>query len=392
MRKRRQVYLDHSASTPLHPRALEAMRPYFGEVYGNSSSAHQQGRSAERAIEEARERVAAILNCQPAEVIFTGGGSESDNLALRGAGWRARQLGKSPRLITTPVEHSAVTNTVLQMQSLMGFAADFVAVDACGLVDAAAFERACEQGGAVASVIYANNELGSVNDLPRLAEIARRRGIPLHTDAVQAGGQLSLDVQRLGVDMLSLSAHKFYGPKGVGILYIRDGVELVSALTGGGHEAGLRAGTHNTPGIIGLATALELAHQENEERVARFACLRDQLIDGVMRDVPEAELSGHPTCRLPSHASFVLPGIDANALLMHLDMWGIAASSGSACKVGDPEPSAILLAVGYAPEAAKCGLRLSVGLGTTPEGIDYAIEVLAEAARKLRKMNRQWTS
>ena len=390
MRKRRQVYLDHSASTPLDPRALEAMRPYFSEIYGNSSSAHAQGRSAERAIEDARERVAAILNCRPAEVIFTGGGSESDNLALRGAGWRARQLGNSPRLITTPVEHGAVTQTVLQMQSLMGFEVDFVPVDSCGLVDEAAFERACEQGGAVASVIYANNELGSVNDLARLAAIARQHGIPFHTDAVQAGGQLSLDVQRLGVDMLSLSAHKFYGPKGVGILYIRDGVELVSALTGGGHERGWRAGTHNTPGIVGLAAALDLAHQENEARLTHFAALRDQLIDGILRSVPDAAVSGHPACRLPSHASFVLPGIDANALLMHLDMWGIAASSGSACKVGDPEPSAILLAVGFPAEVAKCGLRLSVGLSTTPEDIDYAIEVLAEAARKLRKMNRQW--
>ena len=390
MRKRRQVYLDHSASTPLDPRALEAMRPYFSEIYGNSSSAHAQGRSAERAIEAARERVAAILNCRPAEVIFTGGGSESDNLALRGAGWRARQLGMSQRLITTPVEHSAVTNTVLQMQSLMGFEADFVPVDSCGLVDEAAFERACEQGGAVASVIYANNELGSVNDLARLAAIARRYGIAFHTDAVQAGGQLSLDVQRLGVDMLSLSAHKFYGPKGVGILYIRDGVELVSALTGGGHERGWRAGTHNTPGIVGLAAALDLAHQENEARLTHFAALRDQLIDGVLRSVPDAAVSGHPACRLPSHASFVLPGIDANALLMHLDMWGIAASSGSACKVGDPEPSAILLAVGYPAEVAKCGLRLSVGLSTTPEDIDYAVDVLADAAQKLRKMNRQW--
>ncbi len=391
MRARRQVYLDHSASTPVDARVLKAMRPYFSDIYGNSSSAHQQGRKAERAIEDARETVATVLNCRPAEVIFTGGGSESDNLALRGAGWRARQLGESERLITTPVEHSAVTQTVLQMQSLMGFEVGFVSVDACGLVDEAAFERACGQGGAVASVIYANNELGSVNDLSRLAEIAHRQGIPFHTDAVQAGGQLSLDVQELGVDMLSLSAHKFYGPKGVGILYLRDGLELASALTGGGHEAGQRAGTHNTPAIVGLATALELAHAENEERSLRFAALRDQLIDGLLQRVPGAELSGHPNQRLPSHASFVLPGIDANAMLMHLDMWGIAASSGSACKVGDPAPSEILLAVGYSPEVAKCGLRLSVGLSTTAEDIDYAIDILAEAAQKLRKMKGQWT-
>ena len=386
MRERRQVYLDHSASTPVDPRVMDAMLPHFSEIYGNSSSAHRHGRSAERAIENSRERVAAILNCQPAEVVFTGGGSESDNLAIRGAGWHARLQGGSRRLITTPVEHSAVAQTVEQMAAVMGFEAVITPVDSCGLVDELAFERACEHGAAIASVIYANNELGSVNDLARLSAIARRNRVPFHTDAVQAGGQLSLDVDALGVDMLSLSAHKFYGPKGVGILYIRKGAELASAITGGGHEYGQRAGTHNTPGIVGLAIALELAADEDETRAAHFTAMRDRLIAGVLAGIPGATLSGHPSCRLPSHASFVLPGVDANALLMHLDMRGIAASSGSACKVGDPEPSAILLAVGYDEETAKCGLRLSVGTSTTPDDIDYAVEVLSDAAHKLRKL------
>ncbi len=386
MRERRQVYLDYSASAPVDARVLQAMLPYFGDVYGNSSSAHQYGGAAERAVEAARERVAAILHCQAAEVIFTGGGSESDNLAIRGAGWRSRQLGGSDRLITSPVEHSAVTQTIRQMESLMGFEAEYVPVDRSGLVDAAGFEQACRRGGAVASLIYANNELGSINDLARLSRIARRHAIPFHSDAVQAGGQLMLDVDALGVDMLSLSAHKFYGPKGVGILYIRDGIELASAITGGGHEQGQRAGTHNTAGIVGLAKALELAHDENAERSRHFSSLRDRLVAGVLQGVSGAELSGHPERRLPSHASFVLPGIDANALLMHLDMWGIAASSGSACKVGDPAPSEILLAVGYSPTAAKCGLRLSVGTGTTTSDIDYVVDVLADAAKKLRNL------
>ena len=386
MRERRQVYLDHSASTPVDPRVMDAMLPHFSEVYGNSSSAHGHGRSAERAIEDARERVAAILSCQPAEVVFTGGGSESDNLAIRGAGWHARRHCGSLRLIATPVEHSAVTQTVEQMAAVMGFEAVIAPVDSCGLVDEAAFEQSCKRGAAIASVIYANNELGSVNNLARLSAVARRHGIPFHTDAVQAGGQLSLDVDALGVDMLSLSAHKFYGPKGVGILYIREGIELASAITGGGHEGGQRAGTHNTPGIVGLAKALELAAQENKSRIAHFTAIRDRLIAGVLAGIPGVALSGHPTCRLPSHASFVLPGVDANALLMHLDMRGIAASSGSACKVGDPEPSAILLAVGYDADRAKCGLRLSVGTSTTAEDIDYAIEVLSEAAQKLRQL------
>ena len=376
-----EVYLDYSASTPVDPRVVAAMMPYFSEVYGNPTSAHSQGRKAERAIEDARATVAAILNCRPSEIVFTGCGSESDNLALRGAAWHARKLGKPSRVITTPVEHSAVTATVNQLRALMDFETEIVSVDKYGMVDAEAFTSACEKGAAVASVIYANNELGSINDLPTLAAIAHKHGVIFHTDAVQAGGQLSLDVEQLGVDMLSLSAHKFYGPKGVGILYVKDGIEMSSALTGGGHEGGRRAGTQNTAFIVGLARALELANQENDRRLAHFLNLRDRLIRGILGRVKCAELSGHPQNRLPSHASFILSGIDANALLMHLDMKGIAASSGSACKTGNPEPSEILLAVGYTPEQAKCGLRLSVGTGTSESDIDYALHVIARCCR-----------
>ena len=392
MKNQPEVYLDYSASTPVDPRVLTAMMPYFSEVFANPSSTHRYGREAERAIEDARVTVAGVLNCRPSEIVFTGGGSESDNLALRGAAWRARASGLPSRLITSPVEHSAVTETVAQLDQLMGFETEIVAVDRYGLVQAEAFAEACRRGGAMASVIYANNELGSINDLPALAAIAHENGILFHTDAVQAGGQLSLDVERLGVDLLSLSAHKFYGPKGVGILYVKDGVDLPSALTGGGHEAGRRAGTHNTPFIVGLARALELAYQEGEERLAHFQKLRDRLIRGVLERVAGAELSGHPDHRLPSHASFVLHGIDANALLMHLDMKGIAASSGSACKTGNPEPAATLLAAGYSAEAAKSGLRLSVGRNTTVAEVDYVLDALAEAVEKLAKMQRDFAS
>ena len=392
MKTKRQVYLDYSASTPVDPRVLEAMMPYFSEVYGNPTSAHRYGRAAERAIEDARETVAAILNCQPAEIIFTSGGSESDNLAIRGAAWRARMHNAPARLITSPVEHSAVTNTMRQMSQLMGFESVVLPVDRYGLVNTFAFREACEQGGAIASIIYANNELGSVNDLPALAAVARSSGILFHTDAVQAGGQLTLDVEQLGVDMLSLSAHKFYGPKGVGILYLRKGVELAPTLTGGSHEHGRRAGTHNTPFIIGLARALELAHQENAERLAHFQQMRDRLVSGVLSRVPGAQLSGHPDKRLPSHASFIFAGIDANALLIHLDMNGIAASSGSACKTGNPEPSEILLAVGYTAKQAKSGLRLSVGAHTTQEDINYTVDVLVNAVEKLSLLSREGLS
>lgn len=391
MTDKREVYLDHSASTPVDSRVLDAMMPYFSDVYGNPSSSHRFGRQAEQAIEDARASVARILNCKPNEVIFTSGGSESDNLAIRGAGWMARQHGKSSRLITTPIEHSAVIRTVEQMGSSMGFETYIIAVDKLGFVDIDDFRHACEQGGAVGSVIYANNELGTIQNLAQLSQIAHENDILFHTDAVQAGGQLSLDVQELGVDLLSLSAHKFYGPKGVGILYIKEGIELLSSQSGGSHERGRRAGTHNTPFIVGLGKALELAYVENEARTQHFTAMRDMLINGVLERLSDVELSGDRDNRLPSHVSFVIDGIDANALLMHLDMKGIAASSGSACKTGNPEPSEILLAVGYTPEQAKCGLRLSVGVHTSEDDIQYTVNVLVGAVEKLRKLSRELT-
>ncbi len=389
MRTQRAIYLDHSASTPVDPRVLEAMLPYFSEVYGNPTSAHRQGSRSESAIEAARERVAGLLNCRAAEIVFTGGGSESDNLAIRGAAWRARQRKESTRLITSPVEHSAVTNTMRQLNQLMGFEMAIAPVDGDGLVDIEAFRQVCQGGGAIASIVYANNEVGSINDLPALAAIARSCGILFHTDAVQAGGQLCLDVERLSVDMLSLSAHKFYGPKGAGLLYVRDGIDMPAAITGGGHEQGRRAGTQNSPGILGLARALELAHEENAACVAHYRCMRDRLIENILRRIPDAQLSGHREKRLPSHASFVFPGVEANALLMHLDMHGIAASSGSACKTGSPEPSEILLALGFSADDAMSGLRLSVGRQTTEADIDATVEVLASAVDKLRRLQRE---
>jgi len=392
MVSKREVYLDYSASTPVDPRVLEAMMPYFSEVYGNPSSSHRFGRKAEQAIEDARSTIAQILNCKRTEIVFTSGGSESDNLAIRGAGWTAKQHSKPARLITTPIEHSAVIETVKQMGDIMSFETDIVSVDKFGFVDIGDFRRACEQGGAVASVIYANNELGTIQDLAELSAIAHEHDILFHTDAVQGGGQLTLNVQELGVDMLSLSAHKFYGPKGVGILYVKDGIALASSQSGGSHERGRRAGTHNTPYIVGLSKALELAYAENEQRIQHFKTLRDKLIDEILDHLPFAELSGHRENRLPSHASFILEGIDANALLMHLDMKGIAGSSGSACKVGNPEPSDILLAVGYTPDQAKCGLRLSVGTHTTAEDIDYVVDVVVTTVEKLRKLSREFTS
>lgn len=380
---RRDVYLDHSASTPVDPRVLDAMMPYFSEVYGNATSIHSHGRRAEQAIEDARATVARILNCQPGEVIFTSGGSEGDNLAIRGAAWRARQQGRGAHLVTMPLEHSAVSKTVTQLGDVMGFEYSVLPVDRYGQVDPDVFAESCGPETTLASIMYANNEVGTIEPVVELAAIARARGVLFHTDAVQAAGQVGLDVQKLGVDLLSISAHKFYGPKGVGALYCRKGVDLIPSQSGGSHENGRRAGTHNTPFIVGLARALEIAYDEFEQHVAHYRAMRDRLIEGVLARVPQAQLTGHPDNRLASHASFLFDGLDTNKLLMHLDMRGIAASGGSACKVGNPEPSAVLMALGYSEREALGGLRLTVGRQTAAEDIDYTIEMLAQVVEKL---------
>ena len=330
--------------------------------------------------------MARLFNCQPSEIIFTSGGTESDNLALRGAAWTAKANGRGAHLITTPVEHSAVGKTVDQLACVMGFEATILPVDASGMVDVEDFAAAIRADTTVASIMYANNEVGTINPLPALAAQARERGVLFHTDAVQAAGQLTLDVSALGVDMLSISAHKFYGPKGVGALYVRAGIELVPSQSGGSHEEGRRAGTSNTAGIVGMAAALEIAYAERETRIAHYRAMRDALIDGILVRVPGAYLTGHAEQRLPSHASFVFEGVEANRLLMHLDIKGIAASSASACKTGNPEPSGVLLVMGYTPELASSGLRLSVGKDTTADDVAYAVDVIAESVAKLQRV------
>ncbi len=388
---RRTVYLDHSATTPTDPRVVEAMLPYFSEVYGNSSSVHSFGRKAEQAIEDARESIARILNCQPSEIAFTSGGSEGANMAVRGAAWAGRKLRGTRHLITTPVEHSAVNRTVQQLADDMEFEATILPVDRTASIDVEDFAAACRDNTSIASIVYANNEVGTIAPIPQLTALAHEQGILFHTDAVQAAGQLTIDVQTLGVDLMSISAHKFYGPKGIGALYIRQGVEMLSAQTGGSHESGRRAGTHNTPGIVGMAKALELAYSEHENRISQYQQMRDALIEGILSQVPDAELTGHREQRLPSHASFVFEGIDSTRLLIHLDMKGIAASGGSACKTGNPEPSGVLLAMGYTPDLAIGSLRLTVGTQTTSEDVEYAVETVAATVEKLRRLNRAFS-
>lgn len=382
----RTVYLDYAATTPVDPRVLEAMLPFFTETYGNPSSIHRFGRAAEQAVEDARERVARVLGCTPGEVVFTSCGSESDNLALRGAMLTARRDGRGQHLVTSPVEHSAVTQTARQLAELLGFAVTQVPVDCYARVDPAEVTRACREDTALVSVMYANNEVGTVQPLAAIAAAAHQHGALMHTDAVQAAGQLPLDVRILGVDLLAISAHKFYGPKGIGALYVRNGIPLAPSQSGGGQESGRRAGTHNVAFIVGLARALEIAYEEAAQHNVRYRQLRDRLIDGILARVPDTQLTGHPRERLPNNASFVFQHVDGNALLMHLDLKGIAASSGSACKVGSPEPSAVLLSMGFDRTWALGSLRLTVGRHTTDEDIDYALEVIPDAVERIRKL------
>lgn len=382
----RTIYMDHSATTPVDPRVLEAMLPYFTEIYGNSASIHRFGRAAAKALEESRRTVSAILGCHPTEIVFTGSGTESDNLALRGVAFAQRRAGRGNHIIVSSVEHHAVLNTARQLEEVFGFEVTYLPVDEYGMVDPDDVGRAIRKDTILISVMYANNEVGTIQPIPEIARIARAKGIPFHTDAVQAGGMLDLDVNRLGVDLLTLSAHKFYGPKGVGLLYIRQGTPYLPAITGGGHERGRRAGTVNVAGIVGLATALRLAQESRESENARLRRLRDRLIQGILERVPEARLTGHPTERLPHHASFSFKGINGEELLLALDVEGIAASTGSACTSGRPEPSEVLLAMGLPHEWAVGSLRLTLGKSNTEEDIDIVLEVLPRAVARLRAM------
>jgi len=381
----RHVYLDHAATTPADPRVLEAMLPYFRESFGNPSSIHRWGQAAEAAVEDARRSVARVLGCSPEEIVFTSCGSESDNLALRGAALAARELRQATHLLTTPVEHPAVLRTARHLAEHAGFELEMIPVDGDGRVDPKTLESRLRSGTALVSVIYANNEIGTINPIRELAAVCRARGVPFHTDAVQAASQLEVQAGELGVDLMSIGAHKFYGPKGVGALYVRQGTGLIPAQTGGSQEHGLRAGTHNVPLIVGIAEALRLTDLERQTQAEHFRMLRDRLIAGVLEGISGARLTGHRTERLPNHASFVFRGLDGNALVAALDMAGYGCSSGSACKTGSPEPSEVLTATGLPREWALGSLRVTVGRRTTIADIDGLLEVLPGIVVRLRK-------
>lgn len=380
------VYLDYAATTPVDERVLEAMLPYFKEAFGNPSSIHTYGQRAEAAVEAAREQVAAVLNCRPDEVIFTSCGSESDNLALRGAAFAAQQMRGARHLLVSPVEHHAVSHTAVQLERLHGFDVEWLPVDEFGRVDPDEVACRLRPDTALVSVIYANNEIGTINPLAEIGALCRQAGVLLHSDAVQAAAYLPLDVQALQVDLMALGAHKFYGPKGVGVLYVRKDTRLLPAQTGGGQEFGLRAGTSNVPYIVGLAEALRIAADERQKCTAHVQPLRDHLINGVMETVPMARLTGHPQDRLPNHASFVFHGVDGNALLTMLDAAGFAVSSGSACKTGSPEPSEVLLALGLEPQWALGSLRVTLGSGSTPAHVNSLLAALPQLVHQARQL------
>jgi cysteine desulfurase len=387
MEAKRTVYLDHAATTAVDPRVVEAMLPYWTQHYGNASSIYRLGRESRRAMDQARQTVADTLNCSPNEVIFASCGTESDNLALRGVAFERRRRAKKNHILTSPVEHHAIVHTVEQLEKHFGFEATYVPVDQHGLVDPADVEKAIRPDTAIISIMYANNEVGTIEPIAEIGAIARAHRIPFHTDAVQAGGSLSLDVKELNVDLMSLSAHKFYGPKGVGVLYARRGAPFLSMQTGGGHERNRRAGTENVAYIVGLAEALDLAYEEAEEANARITRLRDRLIAGVLERIPDSQLSGHPMKRLPNSASFLFKYIEGESILLHLDQVGVAASSGSACTSGSLEPSHVLLAMGFPHEVAHGSLRLTLGKENTDEDVDYVLDTLPGIISKLRRLS-----
>lgn len=385
-----RIYLDHSATTPLDPRVLDAMLPYFTEQYGNSMALHSFGREAERAIDAARATVAAQLNCIPRQVVFTSGGSESDNLALRGPAMAAHAHNQPFTLITSAVEHSAVAATARQLHDTSGASLRILPVDRVGRVDPddlrATLRRLPPDGIALVSLMHAHNEIGTRADIALYANIAHEFGAVFHTDAVQSPAYFELDIDSLGVDMLSLSSHKFYGPKGTGILYLGDDVPFYSTQTGAKHENYRRAGTHNTPGIVGTAKALELVAETRASVVSHLTALRQRLVAAVLDAVPDAELTGDPGDRLPGLASFAFRDIESSTLLMHLDQRGIAASSGSACKIGNERPSTVLEALGYGPAWSRGGLRLSMGQHTGSADIDAVLDVLPDAVATVRRL------
>ncbi len=389
MRDQQAVYLDYAATTPVDARVLEAMQIQFGKNFGNPASVHVYGQKSEAALERARAEMAAILGCEANEIVFTSGGTESDNLALKSAAFAARKARGAAHVLISKVEHEAISQTAEQLADLHDFEVETLPVDSEGCTSPHSVSERIRPDTAVVSVILANNEIGTINPISEIGKVCREQGVPLHTDAVQAGAHLDLDVSKLGVDLLSLGAHKFYGPKGIGALYVRKGTPMVPVQRGGGQEHGMRSGTQNVPLIVGMALAFQLAQAEQSVRSGRLRALRDRIVEEVLSSIPASRRSGHPHLRLPNHASFVFEGVDGNLLITLLDVAGYSCSSGSACKTGDPSPSDVLLALGLSPDWALGSLRVTLGPGTTEEEVSDFLEVLPETVAKARSLTAE---
>lgn len=385
--EKRFVYADNSATTKISKEVLDAMMPYLTEGYGNPSSIYKLGRDSKRAIETAREKCAAALGCTPSEIYFTGGGSESDNWALIGTAHKLAPTGKK-HIITTAVEHHAILHTCAALEK-EGFEVTYLPVDSEGKISLTELENAIRPDTALVSIMYANNEIGVINPISEIGKICRKKGVLFHTDAVQAVGNVPINVTEQSIDMLSLSGHKIHAQKGVGILYIRKGINLPNLINGGGQERSKRAGTENVPAIVGLGVALENAVSDIPGKIEKVSKMRDRLIDGLLK-IERTRLNGSRTDRLCGNVNISVEGVEGESLLLSLDLKGICASSGSACTSGSLDPSHVLLALGLPHEVAHGSLRLSISDETTDEDIDYILEVVPEVVEKLRAMSPLW--
>jgi cysteine desulfurase len=377
----KRIYMDHAATTPVAGEVLDAMKLYFSERFGNSSSLHSHGRDAAKALEDSRAAIAAFCGCAFEEVFFTSGGTESDNMALKGAAFANRKKGR--HIITTKIEHHAVLH-VCDWLEKQGFQVTRLPVDRHGLVEPAELEKAIKKNTIIASVMWANNEIGTIEPVREIGKICRERGVLFHTDAVQAFGKVPMSLEKSGIDMLSASAHKLYGPKGVGLLYIRKGVSIESLLHGGGHEMGMRSGTENVAGIVGFARACELAGKNMETENTREIRMRDALRKGCLK-IGESWINGHPEKRLANNVNAGFKYIEGESLILHMDAKGVSASTGSACSSKSLEPSHVLTAIGLKPEEAHGSLRLTLGRDNTPEDVKYVLEILPGIVENLRK-------
>ena len=380
-----KVYLDNAATTKVRNEVVEAMLPYFTEYFGNPSSLHLFAREAAKGLDAARAQVAKALNAKPEEIIFTGGGSESDNMVLRGIPEAYKKKGK--HVITSAVEHHAVLHTLEAMEKEGRVEVTYLPVDEYGMVTAEQVEKAIRPDTVLVSIMFANNEVGTIMPIEQIGETCKKYGVLFHTDAVQAVGHVPVDVEKMHIDLLSLSGHKFHGPKGVGALYVRKGVRIPALILGGAQERRKRAGTENVPGIVGMGKAIELATAELEDNAAKMKVLRDRLIFGIPARIPDVKLNGHPTERLPNNVNFSIRFIEGESILLMLDLNGIAASSGSACTSGSLDPSHVFLAMGLSHEVAHGSLRLTLSEFTTPEEIDYMLDTLPPIVEKLRAMS-----